>query len=210
MRMATQTKQWTIEEAHSLPDDGNKYEVVRGELFVTPPPSDDHETITARLTRILDPFVAANALGMVYAVMRFERSEVEPDLMVRQPHPRGRRGSWDDAPTPALIVEVLSPSTRRRDHEQKRQLYLDAGVPEYWIIDPDAECIRVVRPERPDEVVSDEITWAPTGVAEPLRFAVRSFFSTDRDLACRSPCVRTAIRPCSAMSNPGISPAESS
>jgi len=83
MAMAAQTKQWTIEEAHSLPDDGNKYEVVRGELFVTPPPSDDHETITARLTRILDPFVAANSLGMVYharAVMRFGDSEVEPDL----------------------------------------------------------------------------------------------------------------------------------
>ena len=180
MQMATQTKQWTLEEVHSLPDDGNKYELVRGELFVTPPPSDDHETITARLTRLLDPFVAANSLGMVYharAVMRFEGSEVEPDLMVRQPHPRGHRGSWDDAPTPTLIVEVLSPSTRRRDHEQKRQLYLDAGVPEYWIVDPDAERVRVVRSGRLDELVSDEITWAPTGPAEPLRFAVRRIFS---------------------------------
>ena len=180
MQMATQTKRWTLAEVHSLPDDGNKYEVVRGELFVTPPPSDDHETITARLTRLLDPFVAANSLGMVYrprAVFRFEGSEVEPDLMVRQAHQRRRRGSWDDAPTPALIVEVLSPSTRRRDHEQKRQLYLDAGVPEYWIIDPDAERVRIVRAGQPDELVSDEIIWAPSGVAEPLRFAVRKLFS---------------------------------
>jgi Uma2 family endonuclease len=180
MHMATQTKQWTIEEAHSLPDDGNKYEVVRGELFVTPPPSDDHETITARLTRLLDPFVAANALGMVYrarAVMRFEGSEVEPDLMVRQPHSRGRRGSWDDAPTPLLVVEVLSPSTRRRDHEQKRQFYLDAGVPEYWIVDPDAERVRIVKSGQRDELVSDEIAWSPTGAAGPLRFEVRKLFS---------------------------------
>lgn len=180
MEMATQTKQWTLAEVHSLPDDGNKYEVVRGELFVTPPPSDDHETITARLTRLLDPFVAVNSLGMVYharAVMRFDGSEAEPDLMVRQSHPRGRRGSWDDAPTPLLVVEVVSPSTRRRDHEQKRQFYLDAGVPEYWIVDPDAESIRIVRAGQPDDLLIDEITWAPTVVAEPLRFAVRKLFS---------------------------------
>jgi Uma2 family endonuclease len=180
MHMATQTKHWTLEEVHSLPDDGNKYEVVRGELFVTPPPTDDHETITARLTRILDPFVAANGLGMVYharAVMRFEGSEVEPDLMVRQPHPRGRKGSWDDAPTPTLVVEVLSPSTRRRDHEQKRQLYLDAGVAEYWIIDPDNGSIRVVRSGRPDELVREALSWTPAGVAAPLRIEVHQLFT---------------------------------
>jgi Uma2 family endonuclease len=181
MAMATQTKHWTLEEVHSLPDDGNKYEVVRGELFVTPPPSNDHETITARLTRILDPFVAANALGMVYharAVMRFEGSEVEPDLMVRQPHPRGRKGSWDDAPTPILIVEVLSPSTRRRDHEQKRQLYLDAGVPEYWMVDPDAERIRVVRVGKADELVKQQLAWSPAGATEPLRIEVPQLFTS--------------------------------
>jgi len=80
MRMATQTKQWTLEELHSLPDDGNKYELVRGELFVTPPPTEQHEDILARLTRMIDPFVAANGLGMVYhprAVVRFEKSEVD-------------------------------------------------------------------------------------------------------------------------------------
>ena len=49
MHMATATKRWTLEELHSLPDDGNKYELVRGELFVTPPPTVDHETILARL-----------------------------------------------------------------------------------------------------------------------------------------------------------------
>ena len=64
--MTTELKRWTLEEVHNLPDDGNKYELVRGELFVTPPPTDDHETIAARLARMLDPFVAANGLGMLY------------------------------------------------------------------------------------------------------------------------------------------------
>ena len=170
MHMATRTKQWTLEEVHSLPDDGNKYELVRGELFVTPPPTDEHETILARLSRLLDPFVAENGLGMVYhprAVMRFEGSEVEPDLMVRQPHP-DRRGDWDSAPTPILIVEVLSGSTRRRDHVQKRQLYLDAGVPEYWIVDSEHATIRVVRPGVADMLATQELTWAPAGAREPL------------------------------------------
>ncbi len=49
MHVATKTKVWTLEEVHSLPDDGNKYELVRGELFVTPPPGGTHETILARL-----------------------------------------------------------------------------------------------------------------------------------------------------------------
>ncbi|HEY2165322.1 MAG TPA: Uma2 family endonuclease, partial [Gemmatimonadaceae bacterium] len=90
MEMATKLKRWTLDEVHSLPDDGNKYELVRGELFVTPPPSDDHETILARLTGVLSPYVEAHRLGLVYhprAVMRYRGSEVEPDLMVRQPSP---------------------------------------------------------------------------------------------------------------------------
>lgn len=168
--MAMRTKQWTLAEVHSLPDDGNKYELVRGELFVTPPPSEDHETILARLSRILDPYVAANGLGMVYhprSVMRFEGSEVEPDLMVRQPR-SDKGGDWDHAPTPILIVEVLSGSTRRRDLVQKRELYLEAGVAEYWIADPEGASIRVVRGGHRDEVITNRVTWSPPGAQQSL------------------------------------------
>ncbi len=175
MRMASRTKRWTLEEVHSLPDDGNKYELVRGELFVTPPPSVEHETIGARLTRLVDPYVAANGLGLVYrarAVMRFEGSELEPDLFVRS---EGGT-SWDDAPTPILVVEVLSPSTRRRDQIQKRQLYLDAGVPEYWIVDGERREVRVIRQGLPDVVASGELVWQPTGVAQPLIVALKDVF----------------------------------
>lgn len=95
MRMAELTHRWTIAELYRLPDDGNKYELVRGELFVTPPPTDWQETIGARLTRILDPYVAAHGLGLVYhprAVVRIgEDTEVEPDLMVRQSTGRTER-----------------------------------------------------------------------------------------------------------------------
>src|SRR4051794_26209806 len=90
MQMATATKLWTLPEVHSLPDDGNTYELVPGVLYVTPPPLDEHETIAARLARILDPYVAAQGLGLVFrpkAVFRIGKDvEVEPDLMVRAIH----------------------------------------------------------------------------------------------------------------------------
>ncbi len=178
MSVSTATKIWTLEELHSLPDDGNKYELIRGELFVTPPPTPDHETVAARLTRALDPYVAANHLGFVYhprAVLRFEGSEVEPDLMVRQP-PATRGTPWEAAPTPVLIVEILSPYTRRRDRTHKRELYLDAGVAEYWIVDPELSTITVVRPGEADRVERERLSWAPAGAASPLLVDVPQLF----------------------------------
>ena len=176
MHMATQAKRWTVAELHRLPDDGNKYELVRGDLFVTPAPSVRHETILVRLTKVLAPFVAANDLGEVFhprAVVRFEGSEVEPDLMVRRLH---SGLDWDDAPTPSLVIEVLSGSTRRRDPGAKRQFYLDAGVPEYWIVDPDARSVQVVRPGESDCHATGPLTWTPTGARESLVVEVSTIF----------------------------------
>ena len=180
MALAARVEPWTLEQLHRLPDDGNKYELVRGELFVTPPPGDEHETILATLHEILAPFVSAHRLGHVYrpkAVMRFEGSEVEPDLMVRAPHPdrRGEDSDWTRAPIPTLVVEVLSDATRRRDRNQKKALYLDAGVAEYWIVDGVERTITVVR-RAGETVVNDRLTWSPDGAASRLEFAVEQTF----------------------------------
>jgi Uma2 family endonuclease len=180
--MATAIKRWTLEELHSLPDDGNKYELIDGELFVTPAPTDEHETIAARLTRILDPYVAKHGLGFVYrprAVIRTgskrKKSEVEPDLMVRQPQ-SGRKAQWDDAPIPILVVEIESPYTRRRDHMQKRDHYMKIGVAEYWIIDPEERSILQIRACEPDLECRDRIIWSPSGAAEPLEIETTRIF----------------------------------
>ena len=170
--VATNTKVWTLEELHSLPDDGNTYELVRGELFVTPPPAVSHEEIAARLIRILVPFVAAHDIGNVYlprAVIEFQGSQVEPDLMVRPPHP-DPDGEWAAWPVPFLVIEIISPSTRRRDHEQKKRLYLDAGVAEYWIVDPEARTVRVVRHGEADRLERVRVEWQPPGA--PVRLSV--------------------------------------
>ncbi|MES2176397.1 MAG: Uma2 family endonuclease [Gemmatimonadota bacterium] len=181
MLMATVTKRWTLAEVHSLPDDGNKYELVRGELFVTPPPTDPHETIVARLARVLDPYVEEHDLGLVYrprAVMRFDGSEVEPDLMVRQPQ-TAKTASWDIAPVPILVVETFSPSTRRRDQREKRSLYLDAGVAEYWMVDPERRSITSVRAGRDDVIATVRMQWRPLDSAAPLGFALTRVFGDD-------------------------------
>ena len=184
MHMANRVqKRWTLEELHSLPDDGNKYELIRGELFVTPAPTLSHETIAARLTRILDPYVAANDLGYVYrprAVINIgDDSEVEPDLMVRE-LPADVNAGWAAAPLPILVVEIASDSTRRRDRVNKRGIYADAGIPEYWIVDGDDRTIRIVRLGREDVVARESFDWHPATVAAPLVISVIDVFGPER------------------------------
>ena len=175
----TNAKVWTLEELHSLPDDGNKYELVHGELFVTPAPTVQHEVILARLTRLLVPFVEANGLGEVYrprSVIQFRGSEVEPDLMVRESHPEPDAG-WEAWPVPLLVVEVISPGTRRRDREQKKAFYREAGVTEYWIVDPERRNVTVVRVREDDHVQGDRVEWRPPGREAMLTVAVDNLFA---------------------------------
>jgi Uma2 family endonuclease len=178
MSMVAMSKHWTLDELHRLPDDGNKYEVVFGELFVTPAPTEQHETILARLSAVLVPYVTAHNLGAVFhprAIIRFEDSEAEPDLFVRALSPKPRR-DWNVAPPPLLVVEVLSPTTRRRDLVDKRELYLAVGAAEYWVIDPERRDVRVIRPGQADVVVDDRLTWAPSS-ARPLELSVPDLFA---------------------------------
>lgn len=177
--MSMPAKAWTLEELHRLPDDGNKYELIRGELFVTPPPSVDHEEVLARLSAILTAYVEKHRLGRVYhprAVIRFEGSEAEPDLMIRAVSPSVHGNAWEKLPPPLLVVEALSPTTRRRDLVNKREYYLDAGAGEYWVVDSERREIRVVRRGEPDVVVGDSLVWHAVP-AEPLVLDVASLFS---------------------------------
>ena len=179
MHMANAKRRWTIDELHGLPEDGNRYELIKGQLFVTPPPSVNHETIGARLTRLIDPYVDANDLGFVYrprAVVRIgDDTEVEPDLMVRQLND-SPDATWVDAPLPILIVEIASPSTRRRDRLYKRRVYAEAGIPEYWMVDADDRTVCVARPGHEDVIARDTLTWHPDGVTAPLTLMVADVF----------------------------------
>jgi Uma2 family endonuclease len=177
MLMAVETRPWTIEDLDRFPEDGNTYEVVRGELFVSPPPTFDHDTVIARLTHLLVPYVTAHDLGYVYhprGVIRYDGSQVEPDIVVR-PH-ASTDITWDSAPTPLLVVEILSRSTQRRDRGPKRALYLEAGIPEYWIVDRESRSITAVRHDAADATLRDTLVWSPTGTSEPLTIELTDVF----------------------------------
>jgi Uma2 family endonuclease len=176
--MAVQSRRWTRRDLERLPDDGNTYEVVRGELFVTPAPARPHQEIIVALTRHLAPYVAAHGLGDIHfprSVIVIDDSEVEPDLMVRPrvPPPAPR---WEDAPLPSLAVEVLSETTGQRDLIAKRSLYIDAGVADYWMVDAEHRTITVAKPGHPDLVTTNLLRWHPANVTTPLELDVRALF----------------------------------
>ena len=177
MQMAA-TKVWTLEELHSLPDDGNKYELINGELYVTPAPTPGHESIAVRLARLLETYVVEERLGFVYrprAVFRWRGSEVEPDLMVRAMQD-DENAPWETHPFPILVVEIGSPSTARRDRTVKRDHYRDAEIAEYWIVDRETLSITRVRPNASDVTEKESVTWHPAGASRPLTFAVAKVF----------------------------------
>ncbi len=179
MLMALSSGAWTLAELDRLPDDGNRYELLDGELFVTPAPSPAHELLASVLHSLLSPYVRAHRLGHVFtprAVVQTDGSQVEPDLMVL-PATRTLPESWADMPTPHLVVEILSGTTRNRDTQQKREFYLRIGVAEYWMIDRWSRSIRIVRPGENDVVAQSVLHWQPAGAVQPLSIDIAEYFT---------------------------------
>ena len=182
MHMATPQKLWTVEEVHALPDDGNRYEVVDGELLVTPAPSWRHMYAVRALFLRLHEHAAAHRIAAVAfapADVRYApRTTVQPDVFA-VPLVDGRPPrSWEDAGRLLLAVEVLSPSTARADRIVKRRLYQREGVPEYWIVDTDARLVERWRPddERP-ELLTETIEWRPDPARPPLVVDLAAYFA---------------------------------
>jgi Uma2 family endonuclease len=128
-------------------DDHNRYEIVDGDLQVTPAPAPEHQWVSGHFYRLLSAHVWERGLGMVFAapldVLFSNLSVVEPDLVyvtTEQIERIGRRG-LEEAPT--LVVEVLSPSTSARDRGIKRALYEQQGVPHYWLAHPTRRALEV-------------------------------------------------------------------
>jgi Uma2 family endonuclease len=166
---------------HEIPDDGSRYEVIGGALLVTPAPSWPHQTACRKLFLRLHRYLAAHAIGEAIfapADVEFDQANmVEPDVFV-VPLVEGRAPrTWEEAERLMLAVEVLSPSTKRADRQIKRRLYQRQGVPEYWLVDPDARVVERWRPadERPT-VLTAHLAWQPDPSVPPLEIDLAEYF----------------------------------
>jgi Uma2 family endonuclease len=173
---------WTVEQLATLPDDGQRYEIIDGELYVTPSPAYRHQYAVLDLATSLQAYLKPLGLGVALpapADVEFSRrTVVEPDVLV-VPLSAGRRPrDFAEAGRLLLAVEVLSPGTAARDRGVKRELYQRQNVPEYWIVDLDARLIERWRPDdqRP-EIVRDRLEWLPEGAGEPFTLDVPAFFA---------------------------------
>jgi Uma2 family endonuclease len=178
-----QQKHWTAADLRALPDDGKRYEIIDGELFVTPAPSWRHQDISMNLLLVINEYVTVHGIGkLVMAPADVGLSDdtvVEPDLFV-VPLVDGRRPrSWDDVGRLLLVVEILSPSTARADRTIKRRRYQREGVPEYWLVDGDARVVERWRPAdmRP-EIVTDDLKWKPNSEIAALIIDLPVLFAT--------------------------------
>jgi Uma2 family endonuclease len=179
--MAQASGLWTVDDLQTLPDDGNRYEVIDGELFVTPAPSFDHQEAIARLYLLLSPYVTQHAAAhVIFApadVVFSPRRGLQPDLFVIPLVNGARPRRFADAGRLLLAVEVLSPSTARADRVKKRSVYRQEGVSEYWIVDLDARVFERSTPgDERVEVIADRLEWQPEGATKPLVIDIERYF----------------------------------
>jgi len=181
MGMPDVLRSWTREEVLALPDDGNRYELIEGELLVSPSPRGSHQRAVIALFKRVDPYVVAHRLGytgLAPADLDFRTGEVaQPDLYVVGLVEGREPVEWSEQGVPFLIAEVLSPSTARYDRTIKRRFFQQRGVADYWIVDNDARLVEHWHPadERP-AILLRRLDWAPLPEVPPLIVDLPAYF----------------------------------
>jgi Uma2 family endonuclease len=186
MGMPAPETMWTAEMARALPDDGKRYEVLDGELFVTPAPSGDHQFALKALYNRIDPYVQAHSIGVLLwspADIEFSPHRlVQPDLFVAPLMAGKRPRDWGDIRALVLAIEALSPATAHADRHRKRRIYLEEAVDEYWIVDIDARLIeRWRKGDARPEVCDESLEWGPRPDRLPLVLDVARYFAEVMD-----------------------------
>ena len=164
--MRADSNDWTVERLHRLPDDGNRYEIIAGELFVTPAAAPRHQYVADRLLAVLLDYCDRVGLQVISApadVIVSSDTLVQPDVFVIPLDATGRPpATYAEMGRPILVVEVLSPSTMRVDRNQKLDLYQRMQVPAYWIVDVEKRVLaRWLASSPTADVLRDAIAWQP-------------------------------------------------
>jgi len=172
---------YTADMVRALPDDGNRYETVHGELLVTPAPRMWHQIVVERLRDVLRAYLQGRPEWQVFATAS-DISWGTPDVLVQPdlfvvPTAEVRTLDWSRLRGLELAVEVLSPSTARADRFTKRRLYQEMRVPAYWLVEPDEHFVEVWTPEVAlPRVERERVEWLPTGAVAPLVLSVAELF----------------------------------
>jgi Uma2 family endonuclease len=172
-------KRWTYAEFARLPDDGNRYEIIAGELYVSPSPNYRHQLASVRITGIFENFTREHGIGQIYGpvdVLLSGTDYLAPDLVFLKHGRRGIRSNRGFEGPPDLAIEIVSPSSSFRDRGLKRERYALFGVPLYWVVDIKLQQIEVYRladaPNEPPEIVTDTLVWHPVPGGPALTLSV--------------------------------------
>ena len=168
---------YTIEDIYALPD-GQRAELIDGQLYMMTPPNRRHQELVVELSSaILQHIRRKNGSCKVYPapfavfLNADDKTYVEPDISVicdqNKLDDRGCKGA------PDWIIEIVSPSSRRMDYSTKNTLYSEAGVREYWIVDPEKERVTVYHYEEDDAPTIFLFTQPiPVGIFEGFQVTV--------------------------------------
>ena len=147
MRIPEEKIVLTYEDYVLLPNDRHRYEILEGELSVTPAPSTKHQTASGNLFVLLAKHIKDQDLGKLFHapidLVLAPTTVLQPDLLFVS---KARQHIITDKAVegaPDLVIEILSPATSRTDRVTKAQIYARHSVPAYWIADPDSETIEI-------------------------------------------------------------------
>ncbi len=182
---------WTYEDYLRLPDDGRRYEIIQGVLYVANAPSYDHQFSVLKIATKFELWVEQHGLGVVLTAP-FEvhlpgiAKPVQPDILFIAKERTPRPGTQIFEGAPDLLVEVLSPGSLRLDQHVKFGAYEQAGVPEYWIVDPKTHSVTIYSlPENsPEYILLGQFTGDETvqsRVLAGLSFAANDIFAPQQE-----------------------------
>jgi Uma2 family endonuclease len=187
---AVRQGRWTREDVALLVEERDgyspRYELVDGELLVTPGPNGRHQRIALELAVLLREYVIREQLGEVRLgpgeIDLDGESRFEPDIFIVAAVDGRRAPANDPVTSPVLICDVLSPGSARHDRITKRRAFQRHAIREYWVVDGNSEAIEVWRPgDERAALIDGALTWMPAGCAEPFTLNVKAFFAADAD-----------------------------